>query len=155
MRNTAVSDPGADWSPRCSPPAFAYHRFRDRPLHGGRGQCSGLIDGPFLTLGFLPRGRGERLQLVARAATAGVPLVIFESAPRLERTLRELTETLGERRAVVLRELTKIHEEVRAGSLSELSQWATEAAPRGEMVGEAATTEAAASNLTPHGCPPT
>jgi 16S rRNA (cytidine1402-2'-O)-methyltransferase len=95
--------------------------------------ASGLIDGPFLTLGFLPRERGERLRLVARAATAGVPLVMFESAQRIGRTLQELVEILGDRRAVVLRELTKIHEEVRADSLSELRQWAEEAAPRGEI----------------------
>ena len=129
----AVSDPGADL---VAAALAAGHRVSPIPGPSALAaavSASGLIDGPFLTLGFLPRERGERLRLVARAATAGVPLVIFEAAQRLGRTLPELVETLGDRRAVVLRELTKIHEEVRAGSLSSLSQWATDTAPRGEI----------------------
>ena len=85
------------------------------------------------------------MRLVARAATAGVPLVMFESAQRIGRTLQELVEILGDRRAVVLRELTKIHEEVRADSLSELRQWARKR-PRGEIaLVVASSPEAAAS----------
>jgi 16S rRNA (cytidine1402-2'-O)-methyltransferase len=143
----AVSDPGADLVT-----AALAAGYRVSPIPGPSAlaaavSASGLIDGPFLTLGFLPRERGDRLRLVARAATSGVPLVIFESAQRLGRTLPELMETLGDRRAVVLRELTKIHEEVRAGLLSSLSQWATDEAPRGEIaLVIAANPEAAASD---------
>jgi 16S rRNA (cytidine1402-2'-O)-methyltransferase len=36
--------------------------------------------------------------------------------------------------AAVARELTKLHEEVRCGAVEELSRWAAEALPRGEMV---------------------
>jgi 16S rRNA (cytidine1402-2'-O)-methyltransferase len=141
----AISDPGADLVAVALAAGYRVSPIPGPSALAAAVSASGLIDGPFLTLGFLPRERGDRLRLVARAATAGVPLVIFESARRLEQTLRELTETLGQRRAVVLRELTKIHEEVRAGSLSELSQWAKEAAPRGEIaLVIAATPEAAA-----------
>ncbi len=147
----AVSDPGADLVA-----AALASGFRVSPIPGPSAlaaavSASGLIDGPFLTLGFLPRERGERLRLVARAATAGVPLVIFESAQRLGRTLVELVETLGDRQAVALRELTKLHEEVRAGSLSALTQWAADAAPRGEIaLVIAASPEAAASDADAH-----
>jgi 16S rRNA (cytidine1402-2'-O)-methyltransferase len=128
-----VSDPGADLVA-----AALAAGFRVSPIPGASAltaavSASGLIDGPFLTLGFLPRVRGERLRLIGRAATAGFPLVIFESARRLRLTLQELSETLGDRRAVILRELTKIHEDVRAGTLNSLSQWAEEAVPRGEI----------------------
>jgi 16S rRNA (cytidine1402-2'-O)-methyltransferase len=71
--------------------------------------------------------------LVARAATTSFPMVIFESARRIEATLRELKEILGDRPAVILRELTKMHEEVRAGSLSVLRHWAEDGDPRGEI----------------------
>ena len=149
----AVSDPGADLVT-----AALAAGYRVSPVPGPSAlaaavSASGLIDGPFMTLGFLPRERGERLRVVARAAASGVPLVIFESARRLERTLRELAETLGERRAVVLRELTKIHEEVRAGTLSELTQWAAKSAQRGEIAlviaasPEAATSEDDAASV--------
>ena len=129
----AVSDPGADL---VTAALAAGHRVS--PIPGPSAvaaavSASGLIDGPFLTIGFLPRERGERLRLLARAATTGFPLVLFESAQRLGRTLHELVEILGDRRAVMLRELTKIHEEVRAGSLSALREWAADAGPRGEI----------------------
>jgi 16S rRNA (cytidine1402-2'-O)-methyltransferase len=142
----AVSDPGADLVA-----AALAGGYRVSPIPGPSAlaaavSASGLIDGPFLTLGFLPRQRGQRLRLVARAATAGVPLVIFESAQRLGRTLQELIQILGDRRAVMLRELTKIHEEVRADSLSALTQWAANATPRGEIaLVIAASGQAAAS----------
>jgi 16S rRNA (cytidine1402-2'-O)-methyltransferase len=130
----AVSDPGADL---VTAALAAGHRVSPIPGPSALAaavSASGLIDGPFLTLGFLPRERGDRQRSIGRAATTGVPLVIFESAQRVGQTLQELLEVLGDRRAVLLRELTKIHEEVRAGSLSELRQRAAEAAPRGEIV---------------------
>ena len=129
----AVSDPGADLVTAALDAGYRVSPIPGPSAVAAAVSASGLIDGPFLTLGFLPRERGERLRLVARAATAGVPLVMFESAQRIGRTLQELVEILGDRRAVVLRELTKIHEEVRADSLSELRQWAEEVAPRGEI----------------------
>jgi 16S rRNA (cytidine1402-2'-O)-methyltransferase len=129
----AVSDPGADLVT-----AALAAGYRVSPIPGPSAlaaavSASGLIDGPFFVLGFLPRERGERLRLVARAATTGVPLVIFESAQRLERSLGELVEIIGDRPAVMMRELTKIHEEVRASSLSALQRWAAQASPRGEI----------------------
>jgi 16S rRNA (cytidine1402-2'-O)-methyltransferase len=128
-----VSDPGADLVT-----AALAAGYRVSPIPGPSAlaaavSASGLIDGPFLTLGFLPRERGERLRLVARAATTGFPIVIFESARRIEPTLKELMEILGDRQAVILRELTKLHEEVRAGSLSALRHWAEDGDPRGEI----------------------
>ena len=129
----AVSDPGADL---VTSALAAGHRVSPIPGPSALAaavSASGLIDGPFFMLGFLPRERGERLRLVARAATAGLPIVVFESAQRLERSLQELMEILGDRPVVMLRELTKIHEEVRAGSLSGLHQQATETTPRGEI----------------------
>ena len=129
----AISDPGADLVT-----AALAAGYRVSPVPGPSAlaaavSASGLIDGPFFMLGFLPRERGERLRLVARAATTGFPLVVFESAQRLERSLQELIEILGDRPAVMLRELTKIHEEVRASSLSALLHWVANATPRGEI----------------------
>jgi 16S rRNA (cytidine1402-2'-O)-methyltransferase len=149
----AISDPGADL---VTAAIAAGHRVSPIPGPSALAaavSASGLIDGPFLTLGFLPRERGERLRLVARAATTSMPFLLFESARRIERTLRELLEIVGDRRAVLLRELTKIHEEVRAGSLSELLHWAGETAPRGEIAlviaasPEATTSEADAQQV--------
>jgi 16S rRNA (cytidine1402-2'-O)-methyltransferase len=95
---------------------------------------SGLIDGPFVMLGFLPRESAPRQRLIGRAGTTGWPLVLFESAQRLGATLHDLRDALGERDAVMLRELTKVHEDVRSGTLDELAAWTTSNAVRGEIV---------------------
>jgi 16S rRNA (cytidine1402-2'-O)-methyltransferase len=130
----AVSDPGADLVTAALAAGYPVSPVPGPSALAAAVSASGLIDGPFIMLGFLPRERGERLRLVARVATVGFPLVVFESAQRLERSLRELIEILGDRQVVMSRELTKIHEEVRASSLSALRQWAADAAPRGEIV---------------------
>jgi 16S rRNA (cytidine1402-2'-O)-methyltransferase len=129
-----VSDPGADLVASALAGGYRVSPIPGPSALAAAASASGLIDGPFLTLGFMPRKRGERLRLIARAATVGFPLVIFESAQRLTLTMQELAEILGDRQAVMLRELTKIHEEVRAGTLNALRQWAEEAVPRGEIV---------------------
>jgi 16S rRNA (cytidine1402-2'-O)-methyltransferase len=130
----AISDPGADV---VAAALAAGHRVSPIPGPSALAaavSASGLIDGPFVSLGFLPREARERQRAIARGVASGFPLVLFESAQRLERTLSELARAAGDRRAVVLRELTKIHEEVRAGTLSDLMDWAVTRAVRGEVV---------------------
>lgn len=48
------------------------------------------------------------------------PLVLFEAPHRLEASLGDMLELLGDRPAVLCREMTKLHEETVAGSLSEI-----------------------------------
>jgi 16S rRNA (cytidine1402-2'-O)-methyltransferase len=130
----AISDPGADLVAAAQ---AAGHRVSPIPGPSALAaavSASGLIDGPFLSLGFLPRERGERKQRITRAAASGLPIVLFEAAQRLNTTIGLLKEVLGDRQAVVLRELTKFHEEIRAGSLSELREWTKDSRPRGEIV---------------------
>lgn len=73
-------------------------------------------------LGFLPRGRGERVARLRKAASTASVLVFLESPGRLGATLGELTEALGDPETVVCRELTKVHEEVVRGRASNLAQ---------------------------------
>jgi 16S rRNA (cytidine1402-2'-O)-methyltransferase len=129
----AISDPGSDLVA-----AALASGHRVSPIPGPSAlssavSASGLIDGPFLSLGFLPRERVDRRKTLARAAASGWPLVIFESARRLDSSLRDLREALGDRQAVMLRELTKVHEEVRAATLSELAAWSASVQTRGEV----------------------
>jgi 16S rRNA (cytidine1402-2'-O)-methyltransferase len=95
---------------------------------------SGLIDGPFVMLGFLPRVPAQRQTQVGRAGATAWPLVLFESPQRLGATLQELHAALGDRKAAVMRELTKVHEEVKTGTLSDLAAWASSTSIRGEIV---------------------
>lgn len=95
---------------------------------------SGLVAGPFVFVGFLPRERSARRVALARASAPGFPLVLFESPHRLADSLADLSEPFAERPAAVLRELTKLHEEIRRGTVASLAAWAKETPPRGEVV---------------------
>jgi len=96
--------------------------------------ASGLIDGPFIMLGFLPRSGAERRVAIGKAAASGMPLICFESPNRLVDTLEDLQTALGDRDASVMRELTKIHEEVIGGKLSQLHARFAANPARGEIV---------------------
>jgi len=83
---------------------------------------SGLVAGPFLFLGFLPRQGSGRKELLERIARETLPIVLFEAPHRIQETLLALAERSPERAVAVCRELTKLHEEVLRGNLAELAQ---------------------------------
>jgi len=93
--------------------------------------ASGLPTERFSFEGFLPRRRGELLELLAGA---GRTLVAYESPRRLPATLALLAELDPDRPVAVCRELTKLHEEVRRGSAAELAEHYGANPPRGEIV---------------------
>ena len=112
--------------------------------------ASGLVEGPFVFLGFLARKGEERRAEIAKAAATGWPLVLFESPVRLVDTLGDLEGALGDRDAVVARELTKLHEEIVRGPLSGLAERFGSGDVRGEIVivvGPADVTERAEADL--------
>lgn len=82
---------------------------------------SGLVAGPFLFLGFLPRQGSGRKELLERIARETTPVVLFEAPHRMPETLADLSKLDSTRQAVVCRELTKLHEEALRGSLAELA----------------------------------
>ena len=130
----AIADPGADL---VAAVVAAGHTVS--PVPGPSAlvaaiAASGLVSGPFVGLGFLPRKGTERRQVLARAAASGFAVVLFEAPTRLAATLSDLASTLGDRPAVVARELTKLHEEVRRGTLVELAAEYRRQAVRGEIV---------------------
>jgi 16S rRNA (cytidine1402-2'-O)-methyltransferase len=95
---------------------------------------SGLPSDRFLFAGFLPSKSGERKTALEELKSIRATLVFFESAQRLDDSLAAMTESLGDRQAVMARELTKLHEEVRRGSLTELAaHYQTAGAPKGEV----------------------
>lgn len=95
---------------------------------------SGLVTGPFLMLGFLPRQKRARRQLLGQAGVTPFPVVLFEAPSRLVATLAALRDAWGNRQAAMMRELTKLHEELIWGTLDELAARYAREAPRGEIV---------------------
>ena len=92
---------------------------------------SGLVEEAFFYLGFLPRKKGERKALLASLALENRPTISFESPRRLQQSLKDILETIGDRRIAVCREMTKLHEEVFRGTVSEAIEHFEQ--PRGEF----------------------
>lgn len=96
--------------------------------------AAGLVAGPFMFLGFLPRSGETRRVMLGRAVASGFPFVVYESPNRIEATLDELRTSCGNRRAMIARELTKVHEELKSGTVAELAAHVGTSLPRGEFV---------------------
>jgi 16S rRNA (cytidine1402-2'-O)-methyltransferase len=95
---------------------------------------AGLPSDRFCFLGFVPRKGGDRTAFLERVADSDETIVLFESAVRLRKLLKDLAVHLGQdRRVAVARELTKIHEEFTRGSLSEVASCFEQTPPRGEV----------------------
>lgn len=103
---------------------------------------SGLPTARFVFEGFLPRTASQRRRRLRALASEERTIVLFESPHRLEGSLADMRDALGDRRAAMARELTKMHEEVVRGSLSELQARVAEGV-RGEvtLVIEGASTD--------------
>ena len=67
--------------------------------------------GDILFMGFLPRGEGRRLKLLAQLTREPRVIIIYESPKRLSRTLNELAGIMPNRQVLVVRELTKKFEQ--------------------------------------------
>ncbi len=94
---------------------------------------SGLCRAGFSFFGFLPRSGADRQRALKQIAQSTLPVVLFESPLRAQKTIQALREQLGDDRQVALcRELTKLHEEVVRLPLAQMQAHLSEA-PRGEL----------------------
>ena len=94
---------------------------------------SGLPSDSFTFVGFLPQKKG-RLKKIKELKKLDNTIILFESPFRLEKTLNQLLEHLGDRAVVVGRELTKLYEEVIRGNLSKVIMHFSKSKVKGEIV---------------------
>ena len=94
---------------------------------------SGLPSDSFTFIGFLPQKKG-RLKKIEQLNNIENTIILFESPYRLEKTLNQLLDNLGNRPVVVGRELTKLYEEVIRGNLSEVIKYFSKSKVKGEIV---------------------
>lgn len=96
--------------------------------------ASGLAVLPVHVEGFLPRTEQVRRRRLAALAPLAETLVFYESPRRVEQSLRDMQDVLGDRSACLARELTKRHETFWRGQVSELMARLTDETLRGEVV---------------------
>ncbi|KMZ54553.1 16S rRNA (cytidine(1402)-2'-O)-methyltransferase [Dorea sp. D27] len=95
---------------------------------------SGLSTRRFAFEAFLPLDKKERKEILEELAKETRTVVLYEAPHRLVRTLKELAEAMGDRKAAVCRELTKRHETAFATTLEDACIYYETSEPKGECV---------------------
>lgn len=95
--------------------------------------ASGINADAFYFLGFLPKKKG-RVTLFKTMQDLPMPIILYESPMRVQRTLMDLKTYLGNRQLIVMRELTKKFSEIKIGTTDELIKYFSVKAPKGEFV---------------------
>lgn len=95
---------------------------------------SGLPTRRFCFEAFLPYEKKERREILNELKTESRTIIMYEAPHRLKSTLKELYETLGNRRITTCRELTKKFETIMPSTLEALQEYYENEEPRGEYV---------------------
>jgi 16S rRNA (cytidine1402-2'-O)-methyltransferase len=94
---------------------------------------SGMPTDSFIFEGFLPAKRQARITRLKDLATEERTIIFYEAPHKIIRTIEDMIEIFGNRKAVITRELTKIHEETIRGTLLDIRQHLLDGSIRGEF----------------------
>lgn len=98
-------------------------------------QLSGLPSDGFVFAGFMPSKDKARKEMLARWGRCIHPVVFYETAPRLLKTLEAIKDVLDHRKVSVVREISKLYEEYRTDDIKALvDHYTTVGRPKGEIV---------------------
>ena len=95
---------------------------------------SGLPTRRFAFEAFLPMDKKERKEVLEELVNETRTIILYEAPHKLVRTLRDLRETLGNRRMTLCRELTKKHETAFHSTIEDLLAYYEKEKPLGECV---------------------
>ena len=94
--------------------------------------ASGLNTKEFSFFGFLPLNKKSRKKVFEKILKENKTVILYEAPHKLEKTLKDILENLGDIDCVIAKELTKIHEKFFRGKISELILELNE--PKGEYI---------------------
>lgn len=129
-----ISDPGEDLVRMC------YEAGIEVTSLPGPAACvtaltlSGLPTRRFCFEAFLPSDKKERQAVLTELVNETRTIILYEAPHRLVKTLKELLETLGNRRMTLCRELTKKHETAFASTIEDILNFYETQEPKGECV---------------------
>ena len=83
---------------------------------------------------FLPYDKKERKKILDQLKDETRTIILYEAPHHLEKTLRDLKESLGNRKMTLCRELTKKYESVHLTTIEDLLEMLETNPPRGECV---------------------
>ena len=95
---------------------------------------SGFSTRRFAFEAFLPMDKKERKEVLQELVDETRTIIIYEAPHKLVKTLKDLRETLGNRRITLCRELTKKHETAFRTTIEELLSYYENEKPLGECV---------------------
>lgn len=95
---------------------------------------SGLPTDSLFFGGFLPSKKNDRRAKLEEVKLLKTTVIFYESPHRLQKSLDDCLEVLGNRKICIARELTKIHEEIVRGNLAEVLDNFAEIIVKGEIV---------------------
>ena len=146
----AISDPGEDLVAECAARGIRVLAVPGPTAMATALALSGLPTGRFTFEGFLSVNKKSRRDHLEELRGEKRTMVFYEAPHKLAATLRDLLDTLGDRRIALARELTKIHEEVIRTTLAEAADRFADGSARGEfvLVVEGAAQEAPAEAVT-------
>ncbi len=130
----AISDPGEDLVALCHEAGIPVTVVPGPSAVVTALALSGLPTGRFTFEGFLSVNRRSRREHLESLRQERRTMVFYEAPHKLPATLRDMAETLGDRRVALVREITKIHEEVIRTTLKKAAERFASEAPRGEFV---------------------
>lgn len=129
-----ISDPGEELVAACVDEGISVYAMPGAVAAVCAITTSGLSSRRFAFEAFLPKKKKKRQQVLEELKNETRTMILYEAPHHLLATLRELYETLGDRRVALCRELTKRYEEKRQMTLSEACRYCEENEPRGEYV---------------------
>lgn len=130
----AISDPGEVLVAKCQEAGIPVTSLPGPAACITALTLSGLSTRRFCFEGFLPADKKEKEEILSELKEESRTILLYEAPHHLLRTLKELYETLGDRRITLCRELTKKFETVLPTTLKEaVSRYESEE-PRGEYV---------------------
>ncbi len=129
-----ISDPGEELARMCRDAGIEVTSLPGPAACITALTLSGLSTRRFAFEAFLPMDKKERKEVLQELVDETRTIIIYEAPHKLVKTLRDLKETLGNRRITLCRELTKKHETAFRTTIEELLSCYENEKPLGECV---------------------
>ena len=130
----AISDPGEILVQKCQEAGIEVTSLPGPAACITALTLSGLSTRRFCFEGFLPAEKKERKAVLEELKEESRTMILYEAPHHLKATLREMYDTLGNRRITLCRELTKKFETIFPTTLEEALEYYESNDPRGEYV---------------------